>query len=248
MKAPKSKNPAKNANAPEAAGSVPGHNSAEVSPTIMLSPADDVKAMVKSDVEALTLKAKELLDMFGRVPKEIENDEVYNRVLGLAAQFRSLTAKREKDKKAHKDPYNKASTAIENEFKLVDGDKPLIKEIDKGLVTLTKLASAYDTKKFLEEEAQAEKEREEIAAELKKDGVEIDSIPAADTKLASTKSEHGGQGIKKVETQWEVIDETLVPRSLLSIDPAKVQALIDQGAKEIPGLKLSKVVSTIIKR
>lgn len=233
--------------APKAAGSVMGHNSND-KPMAMLSPVDDVKTMVKKDVETLRDSAKDLLDVLGRVPEEIENDDVYGRVIGLAAQIREFSAKREKVKKGHKDPYNKAATAIENEFKLVEGDRQLVKEVDAGLVKLTKLASDYDTKKFLAEEANAEKERAAVAQALKGDGIELEDAAEGSARLATSKSEHGGMGLKSVETKWEVVDEDKIPRSLLSVDPAKVQALIDQGAKEIPGLKLFKVVNTTIKR
>lgn len=227
-----------------------GHNSQDAVIAIMV-PAADIPAVTRKDVDELKTEAREIVDILSRVPDNIENADVYERVVGLAARIRTFDANREKRKKLIKDPYNKAATAIEAEFKLKDivGDKEVVlsKAVEEGLKKLAALASAYDTKVYAEEEARRTAEAQALAESAARDGISI-ALPVEDQKVASSKSAFGGLGVKSIDYAWEVADEQLVPRSLLSVDPKKVDAMIAAGAIEIPGVIIRKAIKTTLRR
>jgi hypothetical protein len=120
--------------------------------------------------------------------------------------------------------------------------------MDAAFVTLKNRMSVYDTKKYEAEESARRIEQERLAAAAAEDGIEMDSVDAAPIKMGSQKSEYGGTSVRAVVTNWKVIDESLLPRSIMSIDPKKVEQLIASGAKEIPGIKISKKVETSVRR
>lgn len=227
-----------------------GHNSQDNVIAIMV-PAADIPAVTRADVEELTKEAREIVDILGRVPAEIESTDVYERVVGLAARIRTFDADREKRKKAVKDPYNKAATAIENEFKLKADDfgKEVIlsKAVEEGLKKLTAMASRYDTQMYEAEQARRAEETQALTESAARDGIAI-AAPVGDGKVASSKSTFGGTGVKSVDYEWDVADEALVPRTLLSIDSKKVDAMIAGGATDIPGLNIRKVIKTTLRR
>lgn len=220
----------------------------------MLTPAEDIPAIVAQDVKELSATIDGLLATVARAPEKIESDEVYDRVVALIAALRDSDNKREEKRKAVKDPYLKASQAVDAAFKLVESEaeagdgkpKERSKLLDDAVKSLTSRLSAYDTAKFEREEAEARKEREALAADAAKDGITIDP-DAVEVKMESRRSEHGGLANRSVVREWEVVDEAALPRSVLSIDPKKVQALVDQDA-EIPGIKVTRRVETNVRR
>ena len=226
-----------------------GHNLPEgEKPLTTLATADDIPAMAKKDVERLTNSYEELLAIADRAPPEITSDEVYDRFTALVGKVKDATDDRETTKKKLKEPYNKACTAIENAFKLVKGGDDLRKRMDTAFTTLKARMSAYDTKKYQAEEAARQAEHARLSEAAAADGITLDAGACAPAKLGSQKSEHGGTSVRSLVDTWEVIDENLLPRSVLSIDPKKVEQLIASGAAEIPGIKISKVVSTSVRR
>lgn len=228
------------------------NNPPEEAKILNLATAEDIPTMVKADVEELKESIKALLAIAARAPADIENDDIYNRFTALVGKLKDAQEDRETRKKKIKDPYNKASTAIENAFKLIDdqdGEKvDLRKMLDDTFEAFKKRMSAYDTKKYLAEEAERQAEHDRLAQSAAEDGITLDASAIAPVKMGSQKSEHGGTSVRSVVDTWEVIDESLLPRSVLSIDKAKVDQLIADGAKEIPGIKISKAVSTSVRR
>lgn len=221
---------------------------------VQLASVADLPAMMKADIDALTAEALAQLDTYSRVPAEIADDGVYQRATTLGTLLKAVLDKIEKRRKDVKQPYLDATTAIDAAFKLVQpktGDMPernLRKELDAAHSGIKSLLSAYDTKLFLAEEKRRAEEKAQLAAAAAKDGIEIDEQPAAGVVIASTKSSHGGAAVRRVVTEWEVVDADKLPRSVLSVDPAKVQAMIDAGATSIPGIAISKKVDTHVKR
>lgn len=231
-----------------------GHNLPEGEQSLAnLATAGDIPAMAKKEVERLRDSYKEILAIATRAPDKIENDDIYNRFTALVGQVKNAQEDRESTKKALKDPYNKASTAIENEFKLVDpeiteGEASLHKKLEEAFTTLKGRMSVYDTEKYQAEEALRVAEHERLAEAAARDGIELDTSAITPTKMGSQKSEHGGTSIRSLVDTWEVTNESLLPRSVLSIDPAKVAQLIKDGAKTIPGITISKKVDTTVRR
>lgn len=227
----------------------------EVLPMQLASVAD-LPVMMKADIDDLTSKALTELDIYSRVPTEISDEKIYERATTLGTRIKAVIDSIEKRRKAVKQPYLNATTAIDAAFKLVQAadeatlkpERNLRKELDEAHAGIKSRLSVFDTKKFNEEEDRRNKERELLAEAAAKDGIEMDVQAPATVQMGSTKSAHGGAAVRKVVIDWEVVNEAEVPRSLLSIDPAKVQAQIDAGATSIPGLKLTRRVETHVKR
>ena len=226
-----------------------GHNLPEGTNSLLtLAVAEDIPAITQADVDRLCTDYKNLLEIINRVPEEIQNDEIYDRFTALVAQVQVAKDKREETRKKLKEPYNKAATAIEHAFKLIKDNEDLQKNMEAAFVALKQKMSIYDTKKYEAEEASRHIEQERIASATAKDGIKMDSIEVAPIKMGSQKSEYGGTSIREIVTDWEVINESLLPRIVMSIDPKKVDQIIASGAKEIPGIKISKKVKTSVRR
>lgn len=218
-----------------------------------LSSVADLAIIIKADVDSAVEKAVLELDTYGRVPETIENDEIYQRVTTLATRIKDVMDSADAKRKVHKDPYLKAGKLVDDSFSLVlvgeKGDKRVLKkELEAAHGSLKKRLSDYDTKQYLAEQAAIEEERSRIAAAAAEDGIQMDQTQGEAAIAATVRSAHGGHSVRKVVTEWEVIDEALLPRSVLSIDPAKVEKLIADGATEIPGIKISKKVDTHVKK
>jgi len=224
-----------------------GNNPPEDQRIEMLTPAKDIQTIVGKDVESLGARASDLLATFGRVPDKVDDDEVYDRVTALVAAMRQLEAERDEKRTAIKKPYLEAGTAVDKAFNLPDGEgQDRRKMIDAAIKDLTGRLSVYDTAKYQEEQALAEKEAKDLADKAAEDGIELDASQV-DVKLQGRRSEHGGVTTRSVVREWKVVDEAKVPRSLLCIDAKKVQDLVDQGGK-IPGIEITERVATVVKR
>lgn len=224
-----------------------GNNPPEDQRIEMLTPAEDIQLLVGKDVSELSERASTLLDTYGRVPDKVENDEVYDKVVALVAAMRQVDSDRDGKRKKLKQPYLDAGKAVDDAFKLPDENgTERSKKVDAAIKDLTDRLSAYDTVKYQEEQAKAEQEAKELAEKAKADGIEVDTSNI-EVKLDSRKSEHGGMSTRSVVKEWKVTDEEALPRSVLSVDPKKVQALVDKGAK-IPGIEITERVATVVKR
>lgn len=220
---------------------------------LQLASKEEIPVMIKSDIEQLVETAVLELDTTSRVPESIESDEIYQRVTTLATKVKGVIDDVELRRGKHKRPYLDATKLIDDSFKLTipgkDGkDRVLRKELDAAHATLKARLSDFDTRQYLAEQARIQKERADLAENAALDGIEM-SGDAGDAAISSTvRSAHGGTSVRRVVAEWEVTDETLLPRSVLSIDPAKVQKLVDEGAVEIPGITISKKVATYVKK
>lgn len=218
-----------------------------------LPSAEELVHIMKGDVASSVEKAVLELDTYSRVPESIENDEIYERVTTLATRIKDVLDDADKKRKAHKEPYLKAGKLVDDTFTLVlevkgDKDRILKKELEAAHGSLKKRLSDYDTLKFQQEQAALEAERALLAEAAAQDGIQMEAVPVGNSLASTVKSAHGGHSVRRVVTEWEVVDEALLPRSILSIDPAKVEKMIADGATEIPGLRLSKKVDTHVKK
>ena len=224
-----------------------GNNPPDDQRIVMLSPAEEVEKSLAGTIKDLSDRAQALLDTASRVPKDITDDTVYDKVVALVAAFREIEDEREKKRKANKDPYLKASQVVDGAFKLTnDEGQDRSKNMANEIASLTARLSAYDTAKYEEAAKQAVAEAASLSEQASSDGI---IIPAGevDVKLESRKSEYGGLSTKSVVNDWEIEDESKLPRSVLSPDPKKIKALVEKGAT-IPGVKITKRVETVVKR
>jgi hypothetical protein len=220
---------------------------------LQLASKDEIPTMIKGDLQQLTETAVLELDTFSRVPERIESDEIYQRVTTLATRVKGVIDDVELRRGKHKRPYLDATKLIDDIFKLTlpvkDGkDRVLRKELDGAHAALKARLSDFDTRQYLAQQAEIEAERTRLADEAAKDGIQISGEAVAPAIASTVKSAHGGQSVRRVVDEWAVVDETLLPRSVLSVDPAKVQKLLDEGAVEIPGIQISKKVETYVKK
>ena len=209
-----------------------------------LAVAGDVPRQVEGDTNKARAEIEPLLATANRAPDTIENDDVYERMTTLLTLLNKAESDREKARKKHKDAYTKAGNAVDAAFNLpVDGDGPnLRKQLEEQIARVKQKMSDYDTKKLRAEEERAEAERAALAEAAAKDGITLDTTHKVN--LGGHRSEHGGTSIRNIVYEWEITDEAKLPRTLLSPDPKKIQEMIDNGATDIPGLKIERVVRT----
>lgn len=225
-----------------------------------LSPASELPIIVKNTVEELKKKAKANLDVFSRVPETIESKEVYEKVTTLTTILKEVVEEIDKNKTNYKRPYLDATQYLDAAFRLeVEGDvvegktkkektRSLKKDIETAIISLKGKLSAYDTLIYEEEQKRLAEERDLLVQQAAKDGINIEASGIEVSMASTVKSAHGGSSVRSIVKEWEVIDLDLVPRSLLMIDPAKVQELINGGAKDIPGIKINTKVDTHVRR
>ena len=218
----------------------------------ILVPEAEILTVIKDDVAKSKERCARVLDTYTRIPSEISDDEQYERVVAVIAEMRTADDERDTRRKAHKSPYQKVATAIDNAFKLeAEGEgkkRTLSKEVDAAVVNLTKRLSAYDTKKLEAEEKRRTEESNRLAESARNDGIEIDTSVATEVRLGNVKARHGGVSQRSVIQTWSVANEAEIPRSLLSVDPKKVEAMIGAGAESIPGITITRTVLTTVKR
>ena len=224
-----------------------------------LAAVDDLPAMMKDDLEHLSADALAQLDVYARVPEQIEDAKMYERATTLGTRLKGVTDDIEKKRKKVKAPYLAATSAIDRAFKLTlpatkdaDGadvaERTLAKELETAHAGIKSRLSAYDTRAYLAAEAKRKAEQEALAAAAAQDGIAMTALPVETAASEMVRSAHGGAAMRTVVTEWEVVDETKLPRSVLSVDRAKVQALLDCGATEIPGIAISKKVETHVRK
>lgn len=213
----------------------------------MLSPAGDIEALVRQDTLPLQAKAKAILETVSRIPATISNDDVYGRVVTVAARLREISSEIDESRKKHKQPYLDAGKKIDDLFKLGTGKDALAKKLEASLIDLTSLLAARDTIVLAEERARIAEERAALAAAVAADGMEMKGA-APDVDLGTFASPTGGLATRSVERSWVVSDPQMLPASVLSIDPKKVEQLLKSGVSEIPGITITERVATVVKR
>lgn len=218
----------------------------------MLPPAKELPKIFEEDIKSLKKDALAELDTYSRIPAKIESDEVYQKITTLAMQIKGVADRSDNTRTAHKRPYLDATKVLDTAFKLeieAEGKtRNIRKELDEAYAKLKKMLSDRDTELYLEQEKAAEEERKRIIEAAAADGIEISDEELDAAKMESVKSSYGGQSVRRVVDDWEVVDEELLPRSVLSVDPEKVKKLLENGAKSIPGIKIGKRVSTHVKK
>lgn len=212
-----------------------------------LSPADEIEAIVKEDTLPLQAKAKAILDTVSRIPDTITNDDIYGRVVTVAARLREVSSEIDECRKKHKQPYLDAGKKIDDLFKLGAGKDALSKRLETSLTDLSARLAERDTAVLGEERARIAEERSALAAALAADGLEMNG-EAPDIDLGTFASPTGGLATRTVERRWDVSDPSKLPTSVLSLDPKKVEKLLKSGVSEIPGMTITDHVVTVVKR
>lgn len=219
---------------------------------VMLPPAGELSKIFEEDIKSLKKDALAELDTYSRIPAKIENDEVYQKITTLAMQIKAVADRSDNSRTAHKRPYLDATKVLDTAFKLeveTDGKtRNVRKELDEAHNKLKKMLSDRDTELYLEQEKASEEERKRLIEAAATDGIEMSEEDMDVVKMGTVKSSYGGQSVRRVVEEWEVIDEELLPRSVLSVDPEKVKKLLENGAKSIPGIKIGKRVETHVKK
>jgi hypothetical protein len=140
----------------------------------------------------------------------------------------------------HKSSLNEATDAILKPIKelmaeIKEGHNYVENELNTYKSHLLALVDAW--------KAQEKRKAEETSKRmLETYGVDVAIMPT--TKI------QGSSGMSYEKETWvhEVVDESQVPREFLSVDDKKVKAAIKAGVRTIPGVKIDKQITTIIKR
>lgn len=209
--------------------------------------ADEIEAEHKTAIDKRIAETKAILDTYERIPDDLTEADVYGRVVSVVARMRQIASDTEDDKKTAKRPYLDVNNKLEDLFKLKTENRALGAELAKAIKDLTERLSKRDTAEYRLRKADLEREARQLAEAARKDGIEMDDLPA-NVEMASITSPHGGISMREVVKTWQVTDEAALPRSVLSIDPKKVEALLASGATAITGLEIGETVSTIVKR
>jgi len=214
---------------------------------LTLAPADEIQFLVANDIDRLMADATAILDTVSRIPTTISNTDVYGRVVTVVARLREIGADIDDTRKSHKQPYLDAGKKIDDLFKLGTPKDVMAKKIEGAVKDLSKRLSEHDTRTLREQQQQIDEERAAFAKALAADGLSI-SGTAPTAQIGSFTSRTGGMSLREVKRSWKVCDEAAVPPSVMSIDPKKVQALIDAGVRDIPGIQIDEEVVTTVKR
>lgn len=219
---------------------------------IGLKRADELEQHLSDEINKLIEETRPTYEIFLRMPDQIETGEIYERATTLAARIATALNRIETARKAQKDPYTKAGSKIDALFKLeiefAENKILLSKALTDAHAAVKARLSDYDTRQYLEQKKKAEAEAADLKAALESDGVVLDAQAASHDKLDTIRSQHGGISVRAVVKTFTIEDPKLVPASLCSPDPEKIQALIDSGATSIPGISIQERVQTHVKR
>lgn len=231
----------------ERAATIGDNNPPADSQITTLIAADEIEFTLKTDIDRLSDEASTILATVERIPGVIANEDVYGRVVSVVARIREIANDLDNTRKSHKQPYLDAGRRIDELFKLGDAKTSLAKRLEAAIKSLSKRLSDHDTKIHREQQEQIAQERAAFAKALEADGIVMPGLGEG-ASLGAFTSETGGMSLREVKRSWKLIDETALPAAVLSLDPKKVQAMIDAGAHAIPGIEIHEEVVTTVKR
>lgn len=217
-----------------------------------LQTAEELELSLADQIEALRVRAFDLINQFSAAPAIIESDDQYQRYVALAARMNALIGDIEDKRTSVKEPYKVASAKIDGLYKLDSEGKgkkrrKLRTEVDAAIKDVKARLSSYDTAAYETALEQRATEFQHLAASLKQDDIELAAQPANDDLLYTRKSEYGGMALRSLTVDYEIQDESAIPRELCSPDPKKIKAMIDKGARDIPGISVFESVSTMVR-
>lgn len=144
----------------------------------------------------------------------------------------------------------------ESKKKIMDLFRPIedrIAELERSVKgSMLAYQAEVDRKIREEREAKEKKDREEMEQKLKdaaffgESTVDIDE-PKAEEAFINVAPVATGVSTKMVWT-FEIVDESKLPREMLSVDERKIKAAVDFGVRDIPGLKIYQKPVMAIRR
>lgn len=228
--------------------------------TVGLLAAAEIPAAHREKANELKAAHLDTYLMFLRAPEKIEDKDVYDRVTALSSMVKKAFDAIDRARSAAKKPYLDGGTAIDKAYAITveidDSAKPgekkevkLLAELKSAHEALKKRLSAYDTEEYKKAEQARIAEEEALAAAAAADGIIMEASQVGDGKAQSSRTSYGtgATAIKKVEKTFRIVDPGLVPASLCSPDPEKIQAAIDAGAIEIAGIEIEVGVKTHVR-
>ena len=140
----------------------------------------------------------------------------------------------------HKSSLKEATDTILKPIKelmaeIKEGHDYVESEMNKHKERLLELVNAWKAEEKIKAEATSKKMMETY-------GVDVAIMPT--TKITAS----SGMSYEKESWVHEVVDELQVPMVYLSVDDKKIKAAIKAGIRDIPGIKIEKQITTIIKR
>lgn len=180
----------------------------------------------------------------------VNNDEDYAKASDYLKEIKTFIKSLEAKKKELVKPFKDSIKNLEAEFKLPISKAETIKlEVESCI-------NSYLVEKEKEERKKAEEKRALELQMLELDREFMEQVPASNEfalnaidKQISTlenkevevkigiKGNHSSLVVRKV-LDYEIIDESLVPRFYLSVDDRKVKQALKDGVTEIPGIRI----------
>lgn len=182
---------------------------------------------------------------------DVSDDETEKGAIVMAGQAKKLLKAMDDKRKqiiAEPDEFVRGVNGIAKMF------RDQLAEIETGL---KKKVSDYGWKKELERRAEGKRLKEEaealqkkIDAEAKKAGVEAPPPPPAPVikKETVTRTESGSSA--HLRTEWKmtgIVDFKAVPDEYKELNTKAVNAAIKAGTRNIPGLKIEEVPTTVLR-
>lgn len=134
----------------------------------------------------------------------------------------------------------------ESKKKIMDLFRPVedrIAELERSVKgSMLVYQTEVDRKIRIEREEQAKKDAEELAQRMKDaeffGETSVDIEPSKpETMPVNVAPVASGVSTKMVWT-FEIIDESTLPREMLSVDTKKIKAAVDFGMRDVPGLRI----------
>jgi len=196
---------------------------AEIMNIAVIEKQEQVKE-ISVTVNTLVQKAEEL---------EICDASTNEYAIWLLSKIAEGKKKAEAQRKAFTDPLNQSLKAINNFF------KNLVAPLDQADTIIRSKVLMY---RRMEEE-RARKEAEELQRKMEEEAKKKDTgqviIPpvVAQTPPTTMTAKNGSATVRKI-WDFEIEDETKIPREYLCVDSVKIRQAIKEGVREIPGIKI----------
>jgi len=156
---------------------------------------------------------------------EVCDESIKEYAVGLLTKIAEGKKKAEAQRQLFVGPLNQSIRAINSFF------KKLTEPLEEADAILRKKILEYRMK----EEERIRKEAEEIRKKMEEKG---QFVPVVVSGPGTTMSGKNGTAIVRKVWDFEVIDENQVPREYLSVDPGKIRKAVQEGVRQIPGVKI----------
>jgi hypothetical protein len=238
-------------------------------------PLEFLRAELADANADLIERADRLIEGVARVPEEIADEDLAAKVSDFVRQIAACAKLADERRTTAKQPYLDAGRTIDGYFKKIAdgldrGKKTLLDRLtvyQRRKAEEARRAAEEIERQRREEERKAREEAERQIAAAKTDADvqrAIDAEAAANlardeaakaatlaaakpAELSRTRGDLGAVSSLRRTWRYELLNLDAVPRQYLVLDPARVNAAIKQGVRDIAGLRIFADESTVVR-